>query len=228
MWFLPSLNRRERLAFCLNAIRTIGCSTPGIVVLGADQINDIAGLPLPDGWKAVCQNPKDKSLVAVMNRFVEENPNLSWYGFLQDDLQVQTVGWDTKLIQAAGSTGMASCNDLFKAPTRMTSATVYGGDLIRAFGFWCPTELEHNFQDDFWEEVGRKCGNWTVLMEVVAEHQHAFIGKAANDATYQHGFEPIERDKAAWDRYQASPAYGELLARVMALVGGAAKAATAS
>jgi hypothetical protein len=36
-------------SFCLNAIRTIGCSTPGIVVLGSDQINDIAGLPLPNG-----------------------------------------------------------------------------------------------------------------------------------------------------------------------------------
>jgi hypothetical protein len=78
MWFLPSLNRRERLAFRLNAIRTIGYSTPGIVVVGADQMNDIAGLPPPNGWKPVCQNSKDKSLVAVMNHFVAENSNLVW------------------------------------------------------------------------------------------------------------------------------------------------------
>ena len=218
MWFLPSLHRPARLAFCLNAIRTAGCSTPGMVILGADQAGDIPGLPLPDGWTAVCQHPEDKSLVAVMNRFVKDHPDLAWYGFLQDDLHVRTPQWDTLLIAAAGSCGMASCNDMFKAPARMTSATVYGGDLIRAFGFWCPTELEHNFQDDFWEEVGQKCNNWVVLMDVVAEHLHAFIGKAENDATYQHGFEPINRDAAAWERYKASPAYGNLLARVAALV----------
>jgi hypothetical protein len=62
----------------------------------------------------------------------------------------------------------------------------------------------------------------------VAEHQHAFIGNAANDATYLHGFEPINRDKEAWDRYQASPTYGGLLARVMALVGGAQPSAVAT
>ena len=218
MWVLPSLHRPARLAFCLNAIRTVGCSTPGIVILGADQADDIPALPLPDQWTAVCQNPQDKSLVAVMNRFVADYPDLAWYGFLQDDLHVQTPNWDTLLIHAAGSSGMASSNDLFKAPARMTSATVYGGDLIRAFGFWCPTELEHNFQDDFWEEVGNRCKNWTVLMEVIAEHQHAFIGKAANDSTYQHGFEPINRDHAAWERYKASADYGDLLYRVETLV----------
>jgi len=138
MWFLPSLHRPARLAFCLNAIRTAGCSTPGKVILGADQAADIPGLPLPDGWTAVCQHPEDKSLVAVMNRFVKDHPDLAWYGFLQDDLHVRTPHWDTLLIAAAGSCGMASCNDMFKAPARMTSATVYGGDLIRAFGFWCP------------------------------------------------------------------------------------------
>ena len=120
MWVLPSLNRPARLAFCLNAIRTAGCSTPGIVILGADQAADIAGLPLPDGWTAVCQNANDKSLVAVMNRFVADYPNLAWYGFLQDDLDVRTPGWDIRLIAAAGSYGMASSNDFFKAPQRMT------------------------------------------------------------------------------------------------------------
>ncbi len=218
MWVLPSLNRPARLTFCLNAIRAAGCSTPGIVILGADQAADIPGLPLPDGWTAVCQNAEDKSLVAVMNRFVEDYPDLAWYGFLQDDLHVRTPGWDIRLIAAAGSYGMASSNDFFKAPLRMTSATIYGGDLIRAFGFWCPTELEHNFQDDFWEEVGRQCDNWVVLMDVEAEHMHAFLGKAANDSTYQHGFEPIARDQAAWEKYKATAAYGNLLVRVGALV----------
>jgi hypothetical protein len=57
-------------------------------------------------------------------------------------------------------------------------------------------------------------------MDVVAEHLHAFIGKAANDATYQHGLEPINRDQAAWERYKASAAYADLLYRVETLVRG--------
>ncbi|MEI9803132.1 MAG: hypothetical protein WDN48_00115 [Pseudolabrys sp.] len=49
-----------------------------------------------------------------MNRFVRDYPDLAWYGFLQDDLHVKTRDWDTRLIEAAGSSGMASSNDLFK------------------------------------------------------------------------------------------------------------------
>src|ERR1700688_2927736 len=105
MWMLPSLNRPARLAFCLNAIRTAGCTTPGMVILGADQAADIPYLPLPDGWTAVCQHRDDKSLVAVMNRFVRDYPDLAWYGFLQDDLHVKSRDWDTRLIEAAGSSG---------------------------------------------------------------------------------------------------------------------------
>jgi len=55
MWFLPSPNWRERLAFGLNANRTIECSTPGNVALGTDRMNDkvglITGLARPRGFE---------------------------------------------------------------------------------------------------------------------------------------------------------------------------------
>ena len=170
-------------------------------------------------WTISRQHGNDNSLVAVMNSFVRDHPNLDWYGFLQDDLKFNTPEWDTKLIAAAGKTGIASCNDLWRAPKRNTGAAVFGGDLIRAWGFWGPTKLQHTYIDDFWEESGTACGNWTVLMDVITPHRHFANGKnkAPMDSTYKFSYAPGASDMTEWKRFKTSPDYAALLERVKSL-----------
>lgn len=219
MWVLPSLNRPGRLATALAAIRSVGVSTPGIVILGPDQIEDRDRLVhvLPDGWEIGCQNPDDRSLGEVMNRFFREVPDLAWYGLLQDDVIVKTAGWDTELIRTAGPCGMASCDDGFVAPQRIAGAMLFGGDFLRAMGFWSLPGAAHCFQDDLWEEVGRQCDIWRVRMDIRAEHVNIFNGRADADATYEHGYAHVAADRAIWEAYKASPEYTDLIRRVKAL-----------
>lgn len=217
MWLLASLNRRDQLHECLTSMVEVGVSTPGEIILGPDQEREIPTTqPLPDGWRIRCQHKDDRSLIDVMNRFVREHPDLSWYGYLQDDLKFKTRHWDRQLIAAAGRTCIASCNDQWRAPKRNTGACAFGGDLIRAWGFWGPPKLQHCYIDDFWEESGRECRNWKVLMDVITPHRHFANpkNKAPMDATYKFSYAPGGLDLTEWKRYSASQDYADLLARV--------------
>jgi hypothetical protein len=220
MWLLPSLNRVPSLIKCLSSINTVGCSTPGIIILGANQQNEISRIkPLPANWRIELQNEQDRSLVDVMNRFVREHPDLPWYGYLQDDLEFKTREWDIKLIKSAGHRCIASSNDLWRAPKRNAGASAFGGDLIRAWGFWGPPKLQHCYIDDFWEDSGEKCKNWKVLMDVHILHYHFANpkNKAVKDATYQFSYAPDKQDRQEWFAFKSSPAYSALLDRVRSL-----------
>lgn len=218
MWLLPSWNRVGALAACLATMKTVGVSTPGKIILGPDQKGDIQLVKKWTKWPVECQSRDDHSLIDVMNRFVWEHPDLPWYGFVQDDLLFKTAHWDTRLVAAAGRLKIASCNDCWRAPHRNTGAAVFGGELVRAWGFWGPPKLQHCYIDDFWEESGRECKNWTVLMDVKTPHLHFANRKAKRDATYNFSYKPMHEDQAEWYRFRASNEYTELLNRVKSLL----------
>lgn len=201
-------------------MKSVGVSTPGAIILGPDENTD--GIDTPANWTISCQSKNDHSLIDVMNRFVKDHPDLDWYGFLQDDLLFETPGWDTKLIAAAGRSGIASCDDSWRAPHRNTGASVYGGDLIRTWGFWGPPKLQHTYIDDFWEHCGLECKNWKVLMDVKTPHLHFGNGKKPKDATYLFSYAPTEADRREWHRYKNTQDYRDLLKRVKELVAAAA------
>lgn len=220
MWCLASLNRIPSLRECLISMYGVGVSTPGKIILGPHQQADIPNVkPVPKGWTVECQHKDDKSLMDVMNRFVRDYPDLEWYGYIQDDLKFVTRRWDTRLVEAAGNLGIASCNDLWRAPKRNTGACVFGGDLVRAWGFWGPPKLQHCYMDDFWEDSGRQCENWKVLMDVITPHRHFANpkNKAPMDATYKFSYAPGGEDMTEWKRYSSSQDYADLLARVKEL-----------
>ncbi len=217
MFFLPSRNRPERLQQALDKIVDAGTSAPGVVVIDGEDPTKYAGLRLPDGWRVEFL-PNDMGGVArVWNWCVDQHPDLPWYGMITDDLIVQTPGWDKILIEAAGSRGIASANDLWQAQEniaqgRMHGAAVFGGDLIRAVGYWVPRGMIHNFVDDLWEMIGRSFQCWTVRMDVVTEHIHPGNGKAPIDETYARNMrvvdgrldfatKTLEADTRTWRRW---------------------------
>lgn len=222
-WVLPSLHRPQRLHSCLVSMKETGVETPGIIILGADQQSDAEDIRryLPSKWTVRCQDVDDHSLADVLNRFVREHPDLPYYGYLQDDLIFHTLGWDWQLVAAAGKTGMASSNDEWNAPRRNVGAGAFGGDLIRAWGFWAPPGVRHCYMDDFWEDVGNLCGNWQVLMKVRQTHFHwaNYHGaRAPMDDVYQVALDQMPEDGRLWEAYKATADYAALLERVQAVV----------
>ena len=217
MWVLPSLNRVEQLKRLLARLRETGVSTPGLVLLGPHQQPDLAGLDLPAGWRAICQDEADASLAPAMNRVFRDHPGCEWYGILADDNWPETPGWDRVLVDAALAAGMAYANDRWQAPKHMRGAIAFHGDLLRAFGWWYPPCVKHSFADDFWEGIARRFGCSRYLPDVVVEHRHPLHDhRVAPDETYTRQFAWLEKDRAAFGEFMRSHDYSAICARVAA------------
>ena len=216
MWVLPTFGRPARCQEALDAILAMGCGTPGIVIVDGDPDPAYAALRLPEGWELLI-HPENVGLLGVLNRFFAEHPDLPWYGLLTDDAMVRTEGWDKHLVAAAGPFGIASCNDGWRPGERIAGAVVFGGGLLRAWGWWGAPGLWHTYGDDAWEEIARGLGNWVYCADVLVEHQHPFNGKAAIDRTHERSYSRLEADRRRFAALREAeiPAAIERAAQVM-------------
>lgn len=197
MWVLPTYGRPGRCQATLDSIIAAGCASPGVVMVDGDPDPGYLELQLPAGWTAV-HLPVNGGVCAVLNTALARYPDEPWYGFISDDSVVRTQGFDVALIKAAGNAGFANSGDGWQAQRRMHGAVAFGGDLLRAFGWWAPPGLRHSFVDDAWEKLARTLDNWRHVPQVLVEHRHARNLKAAQDATYDKAYSTFEDDRAAW------------------------------
>src|SRR5580700_580798 len=180
MWVLPTLGRPAICQRALDSIIAVGCTTAGMVVVDGDSDPRYRELKLPEGW-ARLENSHNRGLLDTLNWAFRTYPDEPWYGLLNDDFVIRTPGWDERLVAAAGPLGFASSNDLWQAGQpapgrvggRMCGALAFGGDMLRALGWWTPPGLFHCFADDAWEEIATRLGNRRYLRDVIIEHWHA-------------------------------------------------------
>lgn len=202
MWFLITHQRPDRCLTTLKACIETGIKTPGIVVVnGGEQPAEYDEClnHLPKNWEMI-RLPKDMTMGEAVRWCYEEFPGLPWYGQLCDDNVPVTPGWDTALVEAAGTDSIASCNDGWQAPNRMHSATVWGGDLLRQIGYWFPKGFNHMYIDDVWETLGRTSGKWRCLMAYLVRHDHHGVtGKI--DPSYEKSFGFLEPDRLRFEEW---------------------------
>jgi glycosyltransferase involved in cell wall biosynthesis len=218
MWFLPTYGRPARCQEALDSIIKAGCKTPGLVVVDGDGSDGYADLRLPGGWQLVRLLDKRRGLLATLNYMFESYPNEPWYGYLNDDFIVHTPGWDEALIVAAGLRGMSNSNDgNWQSGKRMAGGLCFGGDFLRALGWWSPPGLWHCYADDTWEAVARAVDNWKTVSSILIEHRHVFNHKAADDATYRVAYSKFDQDKEAFEKFKAAGGLTAAIERVRAL-----------
>ncbi len=196
MWFLPTFGRPERCQATLDSIAAAGPSHGAVIVDGDHSYGE---LRLPPRWRQY-RLDDNQGLCGVLNYALQRWDNLAWYGFLTDDSIVRTPGWSEALVKAAGPAGFANSGDGWQAQRRMHGAIAFGGDLLRALGWWAPPGLTHSYCDDAWERLARALDNWVHVPQVLVEHQHPGNSKAEADATYAKNYATFEADKAAWKR----------------------------
>ena len=136
MWFLPTYGRPERCQATLDSIAAAGPSQ-GVVVIDGDPDPHYDTLRAPEGWQVARWTPNE-GLCSVLNAMLRAWPDDPWYGFISDDSIVKTFGWSRALVEAAGKGGFANSGDGWQAQRRMHGAIVFGGDLLRALGWWAP------------------------------------------------------------------------------------------
>ena len=156
----------------------------------------LGGYEIPEGWN-VRIGPR-APLSVIYNRVFEEFPDLPWYGIFADDVTPETEGWDEKLIEAAGSDGMAYPDDGIGEPTHFC----LGGDLVREMGWLAYPGLNRLYIDTVWRDIAKSRGVLRYLPDVKVTHRHPSVGLALMDRTYRK--EGKAEDKVLYEQFRGS------------------------
>ncbi len=175
MWVVPSRSRPH------NIQRLAKCEASTSFLLMLDDNDPMLGgyAPLPDNWH-VRVNER-MPLSAIYNAAFHEFSDLDWLGIFADDVTPETPGWDTKLIEMAGSDGMAYGDDGIGAPTHFC----LGGDLVREMGWLAYPGLNRLYIDTIWRDIAESRGVLRYLPDVKVTHMHPSVGRAPMDAIYR-------------------------------------------
>ena len=203
MWILPSRSRPHNLLRLIDAWARTGASTPVELCIDSDdpfreQYEDMA---LPSTWRTVVG--QRAGLAHIYNQAYRRHPDARFYGFIADDVVPETPGWDSILIEAASSDGMA-----VPAGGESTGGCphfVLGGDLVRSMGWLSLPGLDRIYIDTCWGDVAKARGVFRQAPEVTLEHRHFSNGKAMIDKTYIKSRK--QQDKFIYDQWRKENAY---------------------
>ncbi|MBX7067006.1 MAG: glycosyltransferase [Parachlamydiales bacterium] len=201
MWVLPTYDRPERAQQTLDSIEKAGCNTPGLVYIDGSQNPCYDNLRLPCGW-SVLRGEVNRGVCSALNTVFARYPNCSWYGFISDDSMIRTPCWDTLLLSKADNYTIVHSADGWRTDHRIHGAVIFGGELLRALGWWVPTGLIHSFCDDVWESIADAIDGRRYVPEVMVEHCHFGNGKTAVDRSYLKAYASFDEDKAAFLKWK--------------------------
>lgn len=123
---------------------------------------------------------------------------------LDDDHWPVTPGWDIRMMEtlAMCGPGVVYGDDLLQGQ-RLPTAPGISSAIVEALGYMGLPALSHMFVDDFWRDLAQTAGCLTYLPDVVIEHRHPAVGKAAMDDGYTRvgTQELFDMDEAAWHAY---------------------------
>lgn len=207
MWLLPTHNRPERCQAVLDAISEMGCTTRGVVLVNGGTLHAYQDVRPPQGWGIVFKS-ENLGLCGAMQWCFETFPDEPFYGQVTDDEYVRTPGWDKLLSEAAGRWYVAHGKNHAKSTELPHGFMTFGGDLVRAVGWWEPPELWHWYSEAFWDVIGKRLGLMRPCPEVLIEEKHYSTGKVEFDETNRLGEMHKDRDQElfiAWlrDRSEA-------------------------
>lgn len=197
MWILPSRGRPQNIARLFKAWKDTEASTPGVLALDNDDPSNYDVTALPHNWEVI-RWERGGGLSDIQNRLFCRYYDSPWFGLIGDDVVPMTRHWDTKLVEAAGTDGIAYAQDGINNARQLTHAVI-AGNLVREMDFLVLPGLHRLYGDNVWTEIGRSRGVLRYLPDVVLEHWHFSNGKAPYDATYRK--DDSDGDQAVYERW---------------------------
>ena len=182
MWILPTRSRPHNLSRLIDAYSLTGASTPVELCIDFDDPlrEQYETMEIPPGW--MIEVGHRGPLSAIYNNAFERHRDAAWFGFIADDVVPTTNAWDVRLIEAAGSDGMA-----VPAGGETTGGCphfVLGGELVRSVGWLSLPGLDRIYIDTVWGDIAKSRGVYREVQDVKLEHHHFSNGKALLDKTY--------------------------------------------
>ena len=136
------------------------------------------------------------------------------FGVMGDDHRPRSRGWDARFVAGldALGTGIVYGDDLAQGAA-LPTAVAMSADIVAALDGVTPPGMIHLYIDNFWHRLGTDLGRLRYFPDVVIEHLHPLVGKAAVDPLYREVNAPslYAADEATFNAYIASDAYRALL-----------------
>lgn len=177
----PSRGRPDRAAVMAESVAATAPDVDVILVVDQDdpELAGYAAVPvelivLPErvGYTA--------SLNTAAAAVVDEHDVIGAFG---DDVIFRTPGWDQRVAETLATPGIAYGDDLIHGVNH-PSAVFMSTTIVRALGWLALPATRHQWADDGWKRLGQRTGLLRFMPDVVIEHMHPAVGKAAFDATY--------------------------------------------
>jgi hypothetical protein len=219
MWVLPTYDRPERAQETLDSIERCGVNTSGLIYVDGSTNPGYANLRAPKNW-SIWKGEKNLGVCRALNAVFSKFPNEPWYGFLSDDSIVKTPNWDQILLSKRDNFSIVHSADGWQSGPRIHGrihgAVLFGGELLRALGWWVAPGLVHSFCDDVWEAIADAAHLRKFVPEVMVEHCHFGNGKRAIDPSYLKAYHSFDQDKEAfmlWKEKDLSKALRQIAVR---------------
>jgi len=158
MWFLPTRNRPQACRELLAAMQST--EIPKVTVM-------IDGPPYEIDWPAhwrIHQSEEHLEMQRALNLLYKLYPNEPWYGLITDHSRPVTKNWSTLIEKEVEPFSVILVNDTKNrlhpdsGLRRITSASAYGGELVRTLGWVWLNTVVHMYGDDAWERIGHVLG----------------------------------------------------------------------
>lgn len=107
-------------------------------------------------------------------------------GFMGDDHEPQTAGWDTTIQYDLDvmKVGIWYGNDKIQGPN-LPTAVAMTANIINTLGYMVLPGLVHMYIDNLWLTLGQRAGILRYRDDVIIEHLHPIAGRVAWDEGYR-------------------------------------------
>lgn len=206
-WLLPTRRRLTGLKKFFDSAKATGMSTSGYVIVHTQEYSELCAeydALLPEGWKIFCVNEDGGAAYKCQTAWEQLDAEYApeWVGFLSDDYEVETPGWDTHLIGHLKGWNLITSNDGWQAPKRVCGAVVWSADLPRAVGFLAIPGTQHYYWDDAWEILAQATNCWQCDMSVMMRHDHASKAIRPIDSTTERLADLVKNDHLLFDEWR--------------------------
>lgn len=199
---VPTRGRRVLLErFLAAAAATREAATDLLVVTDDDDdAGTYAGVTLPDATRMV-SGPRAWLGPKLNRHAVPAAREYPVVGFLADDVIPETPGWDSLLLAALGTPGIAYGEDRRRAdvPEHPFVSSV----IVRALGWFSEPSLRHYCLDCVLADLGNAAGCLRFVPHAVMAHlHHSCHNGTGQDATYAEAEANGPHDQAAYQAWR--------------------------
>ncbi len=227
MWLLTTRARPRLAAECLEGCRRSNMKSAGIVYIDGDEDGLYNGFVTPRNW--IVHRAEHGGLSQALRWCFETYPNEPFYGWLADDMYPATHRFDKILEAAAERCCMSQAKDDWvyltwpneaKQGWEPTAGQCWGGDLVRAVGWWALPGTYQAGTDVAWARLIAELGRMRFCEEVTVEHRQWRTGKRTQDALDtdmldSNGHAHTQEDLKVLFSWLRGPDFGRTMRRVV-------------